>query len=140
LRGVAISDPAAQADGAWPSRIAAITLFADDLGPSRAFYRRVFELEPMFEDDSSAVFRVGDILINLLDVSAAPELVDPAKVAPPDAGSRAVYTLPVDDVDEMVARLRDRGVALLNGPMDRRWGPRTASFVDPAGHIWEIAS
>ncbi|MDQ3782600.1 MAG: VOC family protein, partial [Actinomycetota bacterium] len=28
---------------------------------------------------------------------------------------------------------------LLNGPVDRPWGVRTASFRDPAGHIWEIA-
>ena len=30
-------------------------------------------------------------------------------------------------------------MALLNGPMDREWGMRTASFTDPDGHIWEIA-
>jgi hypothetical protein len=30
-------------------------------------------------------------------------------------------------------------VALLNGPMDRPWGVRTASFTDPAGNVWEIA-
>jgi lactoylglutathione lyase len=27
----------------------------------------------------------------------------------------------------------------LNGPVDRDWGMRTASFTDPDGHIWEIA-
>jgi catechol 2,3-dioxygenase-like lactoylglutathione lyase family enzyme len=32
-----------------------------------------------------------------------------------------------------------RGVELLNGPIDRLWGIRTASFHDPAGHLWEIA-
>ena len=31
------------------------------------------------------------------------------------------------------------GVDLLNGPMNRPWGVRTASFADPGGHIWEIA-
>jgi uncharacterized glyoxalase superfamily protein PhnB len=45
----------------------------------------------------------------------------------------------VDDVDAMCAELAERGVKLLNGPMDRPWGVRTASFMDPAGHIWEIA-
>jgi uncharacterized glyoxalase superfamily protein PhnB len=30
-------------------------------------------------------------------------------------------------------------VKLLNGPMDRPWGIRTAAFADPAGHVWEIA-
>ena len=28
---------------------------------------------------------------------------------------------------------------LLNGPVNRPWGVRTASFADPGGHIWEIA-
>jgi uncharacterized glyoxalase superfamily protein PhnB len=39
----------------------------------------------------------------------------------------------------MCAQLTARGVTLLNGPMDRPWGVRTASFSDPGGHIWEIA-
>ena len=29
--------------------------------------------------------------------------------------------------------------ALVDGPMDRPWGIRTAAFADPGGHIWEIA-
>jgi uncharacterized glyoxalase superfamily protein PhnB len=35
--------------------------------------------------------------------------------------------------------LQNRGVELLNGPCDREWGMRSASFVDPAGHSWEVA-
>jgi uncharacterized glyoxalase superfamily protein PhnB len=50
-----------------------------------------------------------------------------------------VFTLAVDDVDAMCAELIGRGVELLNGPMDRPWGIRTASFRDPGGYIWEIA-
>ena len=42
-------------------------------------------------------------------------------------------------MDAMCESLGARGVPLLNGPMDRPWGPRTASFRDPGGHIWEIA-
>ncbi|MGW2082190.1 VOC family protein [Streptomyces sp. NPDC001939] len=49
------------------------------------------------------------------------------------------FTLPVDDVDAMCKALTARGVTLLNGPMDRPWGIRTASFRDPGGHVWEIA-
>jgi uncharacterized glyoxalase superfamily protein PhnB len=60
-------------------------------------------------------------------------------VAEPAAGSRVQFTIDVDDVDAMCAELASRGVELLNGPMDRPWGIRTAAFRDPAGHIWEIA-
>ena len=125
---------------AWPKGIDAITLFVEDLDTAKAFYRDVFELPIHFENEDSAVFKFGDTVINLLKVTNADELISPATVAPPAAGSRMVFTIGVDDVDEMVDKLAARRVELLNGPMDRPWGIRTASFVDPAGYIWEIAA
>jgi catechol 2,3-dioxygenase-like lactoylglutathione lyase family enzyme len=123
----------------WPKGISTITLFVEDLAATTAFYREVFGLPVVFEDDDSAVFRFGNTLINLLKSSAAPELIEPAAVAPPEAGARFQLTIDVDDVDAMCAELAKRGVKLLNGPLDRPWGVRTASFRDPGGHIWEIA-
>jgi lactoylglutathione lyase len=124
---------------AWPGGIAAITLFVEDLAAAKRFYGDVFQLPVFFEDDNSAVFKFGDTLVNLLKASEAPALVAPATVATPDAGVRFQFTLGVDDVDAMVDELKSRGVELLNGPMDRPWGIRTASFCDPGGHIWEVA-
>jgi lactoylglutathione lyase len=123
----------------WPGGIAAITLFVEDLPAAKRFYSDVFRLPVHFEDDSSTVFKFGDTLVNLLQTSEAPELVAPATVANPDAGVRFQFTLAVDDVDATVEELKSRGVDLLNGPMDRPWGIRTASFRDPGGHIWEVA-
>jgi catechol 2,3-dioxygenase-like lactoylglutathione lyase family enzyme len=123
----------------WPKGIAAITLFVEDLEAAKAFYVRVFGLSIVFEDPNSAVFTFGDTLINLLDAREAPELIAPAPIGVPGAGARFQFTLEVDDVDAMCAELTSRGVELLNGPMDRPWGIRTAAFVDPGGHIWEIA-
>jgi lactoylglutathione lyase len=123
----------------WPGGIAAITLFFEDLEAARAFYADVFELDVVYEDDNSTVFRFGETLVNLLRASEAPGLVDPAPVAAPTTGVRFQFTLGVDDVDALCDHLARQGVALLNGPMDRPWGVRTASFRDPGGHIWEIA-
>jgi catechol 2,3-dioxygenase-like lactoylglutathione lyase family enzyme len=119
--------------------IDAITLFVEDLEQSKGFYLAVFGLPVFFEDDNSAVFRFQNTLINLLQISAARDLIEPGIVAEPGAGSRFQLTIPVDDVDAACAELEARGVELLNGPMDRAWGVRTASFVDPGGHIWEFA-
>ena len=111
-------------------------------GPRAAkqFYGRAFGLPIMFEDDASAVFHFGNTLINLLRTSEAPRS---SSIRPwsrrPTRESRMQFTIDVDDVDAMCADLTARGVELLNGPMDRPWGIRTASFRDPAGHIWEIA-
>ena len=123
----------------WPNGISAITLFVEDLPATKQFYQEVFGLPVHFEDDVSAVFNFGNTLINLLSVTEAPGLIGPAEVGGPDAGSRFQFTIDVDDVDAMCDELRTRGVELLNGPIDRPWGIRTATFRDPAGHIWEIA-
>ena len=123
----------------WPTGISAITLFVEDLDATKRFYREVFGLPVHFEDEDSAVFKFETTLINLLRTTAAGELIAPAEVADRDAGSRLQLTIEVEDVDTTCAELAKRGVELLNGPMDRPWGIRTASFRDPGGHIWEIA-
>ena len=120
-------------------RIAAVTLFVEDLAEARRFYEDVFRVPMVHEDENSTVFRFGETVVNLLRASEAPSLVEPAAVAPPDGRVRFQFTLGVDDVDAMREVLEQRGVELLNGPMDRPWGVRTASFRDPGGHIWEIA-
>jgi len=123
----------------WARGIYAITLFVEDLESTKQFYLEVFGLPVVFEDNDSAVFKFGNTLVNLLKTTAAGELIEPAKVASREAGARFVFTIDVDDVDTMCAELTKRGAELLNGPMDRPWSVRTASFRDPGGYIWEIA-
>jgi lactoylglutathione lyase len=121
------------------ARIDAITLFTEDLERSKLFYVDVFGLPIAFEDENSTVFKFENTIINLLKISAAHELIEPGIVAGPATGSRVQFTVGVDDVDAVCAEATRRGAELLNGPMDRPWGVRTASFTDPSGHIWEIA-
>ena len=123
----------------WPKGIFAITLFVEDLEATKRFYQDVFGLPIAYEDDDSAVFTFGSTMVNLLKSTAAVELIEPAVVASRDAGSRLQLTVQVDNVDAMCAELVKHGVVLVNGPMDRPWGIRTACFSDPGGHIWEIA-
>ena len=121
------------------ANVGAITMFSEDLERSKSFYQDVFGLPVVFEDQNSAVFKFGATVINLLKIPAARELIEPGTVASREAGSRFQLTIDVDDVDAVCAELARRGVTLLNGPTDRVWGVRTASFTDPGGHIWEVA-
>jgi catechol 2,3-dioxygenase-like lactoylglutathione lyase family enzyme len=120
--------------------ITAITLFTDDLAASRDWYARAFGLPEHYADDVSVVFLVDGTMINLLQISEAGELIAPAYVGSRDAGARAQYTLEVTDVDGRVASLLAAGIPVLNGPIDRPWGIRTAAFADPSGHVWEVAA
>jgi lactoylglutathione lyase len=119
--------------------VGAITLFVEDPRRSQSFYEEVFALPLIWEDEDSAVFRFENTIVNLLKISAARDLIEPGSVAGREAGSRFQLTIWVDDADAVSAELTKRGVELLNGPMNREWGVRTASFTDPDGHIWEIA-
>ena len=114
--------------------VGAITLFVRDKDRAREFYARVFEADVLFEDETSAAFRFENTIVNL--VADPAELIEPAPVG---SGTTAMYTLFVADCDAAVAELRSRGVELLNGPVDRAWGQRTAAFADPDGHAWEVA-
>ena len=119
--------------------VGAITLFVEDPQRSKSFYQDVFAVSAIYEDDDAAAFRFENTIVNLLKLPAARELIDPGAVASQEAGSRFQLTIWVDDADAVCADLATHGVALLNGPMNREWGLRTASFTDPDGHIWEIA-
>ena len=119
--------------------LGALTLFVEDLDAVKAFYRDVLELEPVFEDDVSVVFGLGGTLLNVLAVGAAPELVAPAPITSVGAVAQMLLSVWVDDVDAACAELQAHGVAMLNGPIDRPWGKRTAAFTDPAGTVWELA-
>jgi len=122
-----------------PTSLGAITLFVDDVSRAKSFYQGAFDLEPIHEDDDSAALKFENTIVNLLARPAAHELVEPATVAASGAGSSFQLTIWVDDTDALIEELRSRGIEPLNGPIDREWGVRTATFSDPDGHVWEIA-
>ena len=119
--------------------VGAITLFVEDPRRSQSFYEEVFDLPVIWEDEDSAAFKFDNTIVNLLRLPAARDLIEPGSVASREAGSRFQLTIWVDDADAVSQELATHGVELLNGPMNREWGVRTASFSDPDGHIWEIA-
>ena len=120
--------------------VGAITMFIDDTQRSKAFYERVFGAKAVYEDEDAVAFEFENMVVNMLRVPAAHELIAPAPVGGGDAPRRFQLTIGVEDTDAVCEQLEARGVELLNGPMDRDWGMRTAAFTDPDGHIWEVAA
>ena len=120
--------------------VGAITMFIDDTQRSKTFYEQVFGAKAVYEDEDAVAFEFENMVVNMLRVPAAHELIAPAPVGGADAPRRFQLTIGVQDTDAVCEQLAARGVELLNGPMDREWGMRTAAFTDPDGHIWEVAA
>ena len=62
----------------WHKNIAAITLFVEDPGRAKAFYRKVFELQPAHEEETEVMFRLDNTLLFLTKSSEAPRMIAPA--------------------------------------------------------------
>lgn len=82
----------------------------------------------------------------LLTLSGGMIMVDaewpavPTRPPGPDGSSPVVIFAYVADVDATVARASVRGARVLLEAANQFWGDRTAWIVDPAGHVWTIAS
>ena len=46
----------------------------------------------------------------------------------------------VENVDRVVARAVAIGATVLLPAQDQFWGDRTAMIMDPAGHVWTVAT
>ena len=117
----------------WEKRFFALNLIVGDLERSKAFYREVFGLAPLNEEDGLAIFRFTDTFVALRH--------DPAhQNAPTDEvlglAQKGVgqFAIVVQDVDAVRAELDERGVTVISGPADRDWGMRTLTFADPGGY------
>lgn len=58
----------------------------------------------------------------------------------PDGSSPVVIYVYVEDVDRTVERAIAGGAQILIPAKDQFWGDRTASIMDPSGHVWTIAT
>ena len=125
--------------------IGAITLFVSDRDEAARWYGILFHelignAEPIWLDDVSVVFRLGDVMINLLHVSAGDAFIAPDPVGTIETAIRTVATIDVADVDATVEALRTADIHPSLEPVTRPWGPRTANLRDPFGHVWELAT
>ena len=120
--------------------VGAITMFIEDKERAKSFYETTFGVEPVYEDENAIAFEFENMVVNLLLTSQAHDLIGPAAVARKESGARFQLTIWVEDADAVCEDLARRGVELVNGPIDRPWGMRTAAFADPDGHIWEVAA
>jgi PhnB protein len=57
-----------------------------------------------------------------------------------DGSSPVVMFLYVEDVDQTIERAVENGAQILIPLQNQFWGDRMAGIMDPAGHVWTVAS
>jgi PhnB protein len=64
----------------------------------------------------------------------------PSRAPAMDATSPVVIFLYVPDVDETVERATECGATIVVPLANQFWGDRIAWLMDPAGHVWTVAT
>jgi PhnB protein len=83
-----------------------------------------------------AELQVGTGLVMLADEFPDRDIRGPKAFG----GSGVIVSVYVDDVDAVFERALAEGARELRPPTDEFYGDRTASFEDPYGHRWSIAT
>ena len=64
----------------------------------------------------------------------------PSRAPPPDGSSPVVVFVYVEDVDATIERAVAAGARVIRAPKNQFWGDRIAWMMDPAGHVWTVAT
>ena len=104
--------------------IQTVVTYVYDMETSAAFYRDVLGLPCVYKNEGVMAFDTGGPRILL-----HPGLKDDAN---PRQGHSVYWN--VDDVDALIAIVRDAGATIVQEPTDVPWGERDASFLDPNGY------
>jgi PhnB protein len=83
-----------------------------------------------------ATLAIGDSLLFVHDES--PHLA--SRAPQPDGSSSVVIYIYLVDVDAVIERAVAAGARVLLPATDVSWGDRVGRIVDPAGHVWNVAT
>ncbi|RAS70978.1 catechol 2,3-dioxygenase-like lactoylglutathione lyase family enzyme [Lentzea atacamensis] len=120
-------------------RLDHLVLTVADLTRTIDFYAGVLGMEEVTFEDGRKALAFGRSKINLHE--AGREFEPKARQAVP--GSADLCFITEDPLDEVIATLREHGVAILEGPVDRTGAAGTIRSVyvrDPDGNLVEISN
>ncbi len=107
-----------------------------------SYYETVFGAEVLSRDYAQdgmtilqAEMKIGNTILRVADEMPAFGIVSPTSLG----GSPVIVQLYLSEVDAFWARVVDYGARVAVPLADTYWGERFGRFVDPFGHVWNIA-
>ncbi len=117
-------------------------LVCRDAAAEMEFCRRTFEAEEL----NRRLGPGGKVAHGLLRISGEMIMIEgewpslPSRAPATDGSSPVLIFVYVPDVDATVQRAEANGAKVLVPLQDQFWGDRIAWLLDPAGHVWTVAS
>ena len=117
-------------------------LVCRDAAAEIGFCRHAFgavELSRRETEDGSVVHATLEIEGSLIMIHGESPRLE-SKAPQHDGSSSVVMYLYGDEVDPVIERAKQAGAQVLLPAADQFWGDRVGRILDPAGHVWNIAT
>ena len=117
-------------------------LFCRDVAAEIEFCRNTFDAAELGRRPGPD----GGVAHALLTIAGAMVMIErewpglASRAPQPDGSSPVVIYVYVEDVDRTVERAISAGAKVLIEAKNQFWGDRTAWVMDPAGHVWTVAT
>jgi predicted lactoylglutathione lyase len=120
-------------------RLSLVTLGVRDLGRARRFYEALGWTTGAAPDDDVVFFQAGGMIVALWSRES---LAEDSVVT--DTGGWGGITLAYntrspDEVDAVLAEAERAGATIGRPGAETFWGGYSGIFIDPEGHVWEVA-
>ena len=113
-------------------------LYVNDVEASIHFYQHVLGFPMNLRVESYVEFDTGDVT---LSINSRQDVKDALGLPVPEA-NQASQTFEigcvVDDVEQTIASMKEKGVSIIKEPAKKPWGQTVAYVADPDGHFIEI--
>lgn len=103
--------------------IETVLLFVTDIDTAAKWYAEIFDTSVQFENAQYAFIRTPNVLIGF----------HPADTKCPGGVGGSVVYWEVDDINQAVKYLQERGAVLYRGPIKTDFGAEAAILIDPFG-------
>ncbi|AYJ90950.1 VOC family protein [Bacillus safensis] len=113
-------------------------LYVNDVEASIHFYQHVLGFPIKLRVESYVEFDTGDVT---LSINSRQDVKEALGLPVPEA-NQASHTFEigfvVDDVEQTIASMKEKGVSIIKEPAKKPWGQTVAYVSDPDGHFIEI--
>ncbi|MCY7436715.1 MULTISPECIES: VOC family protein [Bacillus] len=113
-------------------------LYVNDVEASIHFYQHVLGFPMKLKVESYVEFDTGDVT---LSINSRQDVKDALGLPVPEANqSSQTFEIGfvVDDVEQTIASMKEKGVSIIKEPAKKPWGQTVAYVADPDGHFIEI--
>ena len=123
-----------------PARVSLVTLAVRDLAAATAFYERLGWRRSSASNEEVTFLRTGGAVVALFPALASDARLPEGAAPEGFRGVALAINLPErSDVDAALREAEAAGARVVKPAQDADWGGRSGYFMDPDGHLWEVA-